>query len=235
MPWLNRYSFAFIATLVLQLAFWSHTKLIRPATDVVPTPPGQQTLQALSFGDSEFYFRFNAMYLQNFGDAFGRVISLRYYDYCNLYQWLRLLDMLNGKSNMLPSMTTYYFSQTQNTTDVRYLVNYLYMHAMSDIKNKWWWLLQSMYLSMYKVNDMDLALKVAQPMMSADVPVWAQQMVAVVHEKRGEMADALRIMENISNNATELSDQDLRYMEYFVKERLGKLEEAERISKAHLK
>lgn len=221
----NRFGAVFAVLLIAQCAFWWSARPIRPDTSVVPTPPGKAALHALTFGDDEFYFRVNAFNLQNFGDGFGRNTSLRFYDYTKLYQWLLLLDSLNARSNMLPSMTTYYFSQTQNPSDVHYLIRYLYAHATRDVANKWWWLMQSIYLSMYKVNDMDLAIKVAKPMVDPAVPVWAQQMVAVVHEKRGEMADALRIMETISDNAETLSDQDLRYMNYFIKERLGKLDE----------
>lgn len=214
-----------IACAALQSAFWWQTHRMRPDLSVVPTPPGRNALHALSLGDNESYFRLWAFQLQNFGDSFGRFTSLRYYDYAKLTQWLMLLDTLNARSNMLPSMATYYFSQTQNKPDVRYLIRYLYTHAVRDVAHKWWWLLQSIYLAMYKANDMDLALKVAAPMIDPGVPVWAQQMIAVVHEKRGEMADALRIMETIHDNAAEMSDQDLRYMEYFVRERIGRLDE----------
>ncbi len=210
-----------------QAAFWWQYHLVRPPTDVVPTPPGKSTLQALSLGDSESYFRFRAMQLQNFGDNYGRSVSLRFYDYSRLYQWLTLLDTINSRSNMLPSISTYYFSQTQNPVDVHYMVSYLYAHSKRDIPHKWWWLLQSIYLALYKINDIDLALKVAKPMIDPGVPAWAQQMVAVVHEKRGEMQDALRIMETIEANAKDITDEDLRFMRYFVEERLGKLKEME--------
>ena len=79
-----------------------------------------------------------------------------------IHQWLLLLDTLNHRSNLLPSMATYYFSQTQNPNDVHYMTNYLYVHASKDIEHKWWWLLQCIYLAMYKLNNMDLALKVAK-------------------------------------------------------------------------
>jgi hypothetical protein len=211
----------------LQGAFWWNTGAIRPATDVVPTPPGKAALQALSLGDSESYFRFRTMQLQNFGDNFGRSVSLRFYDYSRLYQWLTLLDTLNSRSNMLPSMATYYFSQTQNPTDIYYMVSYLYAHSKRDVPRKWWWLMQCIYLSLYRVNDIDLAMKVAKPMIDPAVPAWAQSMVAVVHERRGEMHDALRIMEEIEANAKDITEEDLRFMRYFVEERIQKLEAAE--------
>lgn len=221
---INRYTALMAILISLQGAFWWSTHRIRPATDIVPAPPGKSTLHALSFGDDEFYFRVQTMLLQNFGDQFGRTVPLRYYDYARLFEWLTLLDTLDSRSDMLPSMAAYYFSQSQDKIDNRYMVNYLYAHAIRDVPHKWWWLLQASYLAMHNVHDMDLALKAARPMINDGVPVWAQQMVAVVYEKRGEMEDALNIMETIQQNVKELSDKDLRYMRYFVDERLKKLE-----------
>jgi hypothetical protein len=197
---------------------------MRPGTDIVPTPPGESTLQALAFGDKEFYFRMNAQYLQNFGDTYGQFTSLRYYDQSDIYQWMTLLDTLNNRSDMLPSMAAYYFSQSQVKENVSYMVSYIYTHAMRDVPKKWWWLMQSIYLAQHKINDMDLALKVSKPLVNPEVPVFAQQMAAVVREKRGEMEDALTIMESIRDNAESISDQDLKYMRYFIEERLQALE-----------
>jgi hypothetical protein len=218
-------NYAGLALLIfLQLGFWWQTKDMRPEMGIVPDVPGKEAVQALSFGDKEFFFRVLAFNLQNAGDTFGRFTSLRYYDMNKLFHWFNLLDDLNAKSNMMPAMACYYFGQTQNTPDVRYIVDYLYTHATRDVANKWWWLVQSIYLAQHKLNDMDLALKITQPLMSKGVPVWAQQMLAVVHEKRGEMESALEIMESIKNNAEEIPDADLKFMRYFIEERIGALD-----------
>lgn len=222
--WLHQYA-ALILFVLLQIGFWSQAKNIKPDLSVVPDVPGRATVHALAFGDDEFFFRTLAFMLQNAGDTYGRFTALRYYDFNKLYHWFKLLDALNARSNMIPSLATYYFAQTQNTEDVRYIVDYLYDHATRDIEHKWWWLLQSIYLAMHKLNDMDLALKVAKPMVNPAVPAFAQQMAAVVHEKRGEMEDALSVMQIIEKNAQHISDADLKYMTYFVEERLKTLDE----------
>jgi len=213
--------------LLLQLGYWYKTKDIKPDLSIVPDVPGRSALHAMTFGDDEFYFRILAFNLQNAGDNYGQFTSLRYYDMNKLYHWFNLLDELDPKSDMIPSMASYYFAQTQNTADVRYIVDYLYTHSVRDVEHKWWWLLQAIYLSMHKLKDMDLTLKVAKPLRDDRVPVWAQQMTAVVYEKRGEMEDALHIMEEIQKNAKNIPDSELKYMTYFVKERLGKLEEGQ--------
>jgi hypothetical protein len=215
---------AFIALLLFQVIFWSQTRHIKPELEIVPAVPGKAALDAMSFGDNAFYFRVLALKLQNAGDSYGRFTPLKDYDYHKLALWFGLLDGLDNRSNMVPFMASYYFSQTQNVQDVRYIVDYLYAHATRDIEHKWWWLLQAIYLSIHRLNDMDLALKVATPLVNDKVPAWAQQMAAVVHEKRGEMDDALRIMETIQRHSKDIPEADLRYMEYFVKERLERME-----------
>ncbi len=226
-------SYFILATLVLlQLGFWYKTKSITPEMDIVPAVPGREAVEAMTFGDDQFYFRVLSFNLQNAGDTFGRSTALRYYDFNKLSQWFNLLDGLDYKSNMMPSMATYYFSQTQNTPDVRYVVDYLYTHSTRDVGKKWWWLVQAIYLSMHRLEDKDLALKVSAPLVNKDVPAWAQQMAAVVREKRGEFEDALKIMETISKNATKIEDNDLKYMKYFIDERINKLDKIKKSKKA---
>jgi hypothetical protein len=217
-----------LCLVLCQLVFWYQTRELKPRLDIVPEVPDKVAVQAMSLGDNQFYFRWLALNLQNAGDSYGRFTALKDYDYHKLSQWFTLLDTLDSRSNMIPSMAAYYFSQTQHVPDVRYVVDYLYAHATRDIAHKWWWLIQALYLAQHRLKDMDLALKVAKPLVNKQVPVWAQQMTAVVHETRGEMDDALRIMETIRDNADHIPEADLRYMNYFVKERIHKLEEFER-------
>jgi hypothetical protein len=56
------------------------------------------------------------------------------------------------------------------------------------------------------------------------VPILAQQLPALVLEKRGEFEAAYEIMKAIKENADELSYGEINYMRYFVEERLGMLE-----------
>lgn len=222
--WLRRYSLLLLFVLA-QGAYWWRTHDIMPDFTIVPDPPGRATLHAFTFGDDEFYFRALALQLQNAGDTYGRFSPLRYYDYSKLYLWFTLLDDLDARSNMVPAMASYYYSQTQNTPDVRYVVDYLYNHSVRDVAHNWWWLVQCIYLAMHRLNDMDLALKVAKPLVNPDVPAWAQQMTAVVYEKRGEFGDALSIMDTISKHAKDLTPADLAYMRYFIEERIKRLDQ----------
>ncbi len=210
---------------VAQGAFWYKTLDVLPDMGIVPDVPGETAVKALSFGDEQFYFRVLALDIQNAGDTFGRFTELYKYDFRKLSAWFALLDKLDNTSDYVPFLASYYFSQTQHVPDVRYVVDYLYDHSASRPDKKYWWLAQAAYLAEHKLKDRDLALKVATPLERAETaPFWARQLPAFVHEKRGEMDDALRIIEHIQANTKDIPPGELRFMSYFVNERLKKLE-----------
>lgn len=226
----------FVILLGLQGGFWYQTHRIIPDMTIVPNVPGKEAVKAISLGDEQAFFRLLALQLQNFGDTFGRFTALHKYDFDKLSRWFRLLDSLDNTSNYIPSMATYYFSQTQNKKDVRYIVDYLVDHSKGRVETKWWWVVQAVYLSMHKLEDNDLALDVVKPLEQAkDVPIWVKQLPAFVFEKRGEMDSALQIIDGILKNSDQLSEGELNFMRYFAEERLHKLDKIEKdLDKARL-
>ncbi len=212
--------------MLLQIVFWYRTTDIVPDMSIVPDVPGKETVKAISFGDEQAFFRVLGLQIQNAGDTFGRFTALKDYDFNKLYHWFSLLDTLDDTSNYIPSMATYYFSQTQNKQDVKYVIDYLIEHSAHRISEKWWWLVQAIYLANHKLENPALALEIAKKLEGhTDIPLWAQQMPAFVYEKQGEFEQALRIIDNIIKNQDDFSRGEINFMYHFVEERLGKLEE----------
>lgn len=213
----------FLGLLAAQVVFWSQTRDIRPDMSIVPDVPGREVVKALSLGDEQFYFRVLALQIQNAGDTYGRFTPLKDYDYDKLSKWFSLLDTLDNTSDYIPSLATYYYSQTQNTPDVRYIVDYLSTHAEGRVEQKWWWLIQAMYLANHKLENKELALKVGAPLIDArGIPLWARHFPAFIYEQQGEMAQALYVMEHVLKNyeSEKLSREDFNFMKYFIEERL---------------
>ncbi len=211
-----------------QVWFWQHTRSIAPEMTIVADVPGENAVRALSFGDEEVFFRFLALSIQNSGDTYGRFTALYKYDYNKLYHWFLLLDRLNNQSNYLPAMAAYYFSQTQNPRDIRYLIDYLDHYTDGRVKEKWWWVVQASYLATHKMKDNDRALSVATKLSGIrGIPIWAQQLPAFVHEQRGEFGEALAIIEQVMQHPEDYSQGELNFMRYFVDERLNRLNEVE--------
>lgn len=219
---------ALLLTLSAQGAFWWHSRTIMPEMGIVPAVPGERTVRALSFGDEEAFFRLLALNIQSSGDTFGRFTALYKYDFNKLYHWFHLLDQLDNQSNYLPSMATYYFSQSQNRDNVRYIVDYLDEYTEGRAKEKWWWVAQASYLAGHKLGDTGRALELAERLRGVKgIPMWAQQLPAFVHEERGEMGEALDIISEILKDPSQYSQGELNFMKYFIDERIGKMKEME--------
>jgi hypothetical protein len=213
----------------LQLFFWYNTKKIKPELGIVPEVPGEMAVKANSLGDEELYFRMLALEIQNAGDSFGRFTALKQYNYQKLSDWFFLLDKLDNKSNFVPAIASYYYSQTQHTPDVRYIVNYLDKHYDHDPAEKWWWLSQAVYLANNKLHDKRLALKLAYKLAATPgkAPIWAREMPAFIHEQLGEKEQAYIIVKNLLDNMDDLKPEEIRFMHYFIKERVEKMIEGE--------
>jgi hypothetical protein len=209
-------------------SFWEGTRHILPHMEIVPDVPSDVAVKALSLGDAQFFFRTLAFEIQNAGDSFGRFTPLKDYDYPKLKRWFELLDRLDSRSNFVPSLAAYLFSQSQRAEDTRYIVEYLDEHASRDMENKWWWMYQAAYLANHRLNDKQLALKLAYKLAATpkkDVPIWVRQMPALIHEELGEKEEALAIIYGIGEKVDNLSEGEMNYMRYFITERLGLMQD----------
>jgi hypothetical protein len=217
----------FVLLLLLQGGWWFGTKDIRPSFEAVPVLPGREAIRALSFGDEEAYFRYMALTLQNLGDGYGQVMPLYRYNYALLKEWFLTLDALDARSHFVPSLASYYFSHTQYAPDIRYLVEYLDAHTATQAKEKWWWIAQAVYLANHKMKDPALALRLAERLANSgasDMPMWAKEMPAFIHEKRGELHEAYLIIKGLLEHEQNLSERDRSFMEHFIRERVGKIQ-----------
>jgi hypothetical protein len=220
----------FLLAFCCQIFFWKKTENIKPHFDLVPPAPNQHFVSAISFGDKEFLFRILAARLQNSGDVFAGFVSLKNYDYSRIYDWLKLLDSLNYKSNLAPSLASYYYSQTQNKPDTGYLVNYLDEHASQNPDEKWWWFFQAIYIATNSLGDTNRALELAQKMAknSGDkAPLWTKQMPAFIYEQMGEGCMAFFVIENLikenESGQRAVSAEEMNFMRRFIDSRLARL------------
>ncbi len=216
----------FICFLALQVLFCMQSLRFLPELGIVPPLPSEKEVAALSFGDNQLYFRSLALNLQMSGDTFGRSTPLKDYDYPELLKWFLLLDTLDDQSFYIPSTAAYYFSRSQHTPDVKYVVDYLESRTFKDPDHNWWWLSQAIYLTNSVLKDKPRALKQAQVLkgVKAEMPAWAHQWEAFIHEDMGEKEEATEVMcqsFDTLRNADQLSERELDFMIYYFKDRMG--------------
>ncbi len=112
--------------------------------DFIDKVPSSKQAQLLSFGDEQFYFRTSALKVQNFSHHFGDFTALVDYNYDKLIQWFEMLDRLDGRSNLVPSFASYYYSQTPNKEQLRKIVNYI-ENRSKNLESSWWWRMQAVF------------------------------------------------------------------------------------------
>lgn len=215
-----------------QIFFWNNTQHIKAKFDIIPPAPNKYIIEAASLGDKEFLFRSLATRLQNSGDIFAGFVALKKYNYPRLYNWMKVLDNLNSESNLIPSLAAYYYSQTQNIEDSRYMIKYLDEHASRDIDKKWWWLFQSVFIAKAKLNDLDLALKLAHKLAKNEAdnaPFWTKQMPAFIYEEMGKGCLAFGVIKQLiaenENNKRQITPEEMNFMRHFISNRLKKLKD----------
>ncbi len=233
----HRYSYriylaVFLLLLAFQLIFWLQTEGIKPTDEVLPQPPNHYLAEALSLGDKQFLFRILTNRVAVSGNIFGGYISLREYDYQKLYNWLKLLDSLDPKSDSAAGLAGYYFSSTTKKENNLLLIKYLDEHSSSDLAKNWWWMYQATYIAQHNLKDLDLALKLANKVAHAegeDVPLWIHQFPAFLYEKQGEACSSFKVIEKIlKDNETgvrPISAKEAGFMRYFINHRLSKLQQ----------
>ncbi|MDR2527278.1 MAG: hypothetical protein LBC92_05395 [Rickettsiales bacterium] len=213
--------------LFLQILFWSKTEKIKPDLSILPELQNIETIKAISFGDEQFYFRVKALEIQNSGDTFGRFTPLKYYDYEKLVNHFKILEILDNKSSYIPSMASYYFSQTQNKNDLIYIIKYLEQYADKDPKNRWWWYYQATFIANHIYNDKKLAIYLSTKLKDAspkDAPAWTKQLLPIILANNNEECESLKIMNDLLLD-DKLKPNEINFMKYFIKEKIIKLKE----------
>jgi hypothetical protein len=225
--------YLFLGTFACQIFFWKETEKTRASFELIPQVPNKYALSIFSLGDNEFLFRVLATRLQNSGDVFAGFAALKNYDYTRIYDWMKMLDGLNDKSVMVPSLASYIYSQTQNKDDNYLIVKYLDEHAAIDLDNNWWWLMQAVFIAKKDLQDMNLAIELADKLAkneAKNAPSWTRFMNAVLREKTGDNCAIFRVVENLvqdlnRKDGTKLSAGELDLQRHFIKSHLDKLKE----------
>lgn len=188
----------FAGVLTLNFAFWSHARTVLSAWPNVPAPPSNLAAPLSGVGDEEAAYRLYGYSLQNFGNAGGRFMPLRDYDYAMLKKWFFMAQTLDPRANYVPFLAAFYFGAIEDRPEaLSHIVDFLAVEGQAPYPQKWRWLAHAVYLARYKLNDMPRALSLAETlskMKGDDVAPWARQLPAFIQLQIGNREAAYEIM-----------------------------------------
>ncbi len=192
----------------LQFATWFLiSQRIKPDFTITPLPPSRIEMDIASLGDEQFAYRMYGQLLQNAGDTFGETVPLKDYDFNKLEQWFYAVDALSSKSEYIPSIAAFYYGQSQNTEDCRYIIKYLIDHADKNPVGQWRWYMEAIYLGSYRMKDYEIVKPLAEKIISLnnkDVPLWAKTLVPFMIQRQGDVCSAYEML--IKINEKELQE-----------------------------
>lgn len=211
-------------TFMLYGAFWFYTKDLRPEWKSVPPPPPENTIELAAMGDKQFFFRVNALNIQNFGDIGGRVTPLKDYNFELLARWFFLMDKLDPFSDIIPHIAGYGFGASQDPSKIDPIIDYLAYVGQRSYGEKWRWMVQAIYLERFRRGDLDKALRMAKVMThhgNPNMPSWARQMEVFVLAEKGEKEAAYQLMQSLIADASgKLPVSEIQSMKDYVCRRI---------------
>jgi len=218
-------SMLFLA-LAVNVLFWGWSRKVYPQWEGVPPPPDRRASAVMALSDTQFSYRFFALMLQNLGDVGRDVTPLKKYDYKRLSQWFLLLHGLDPASDHIPMIAAHYFGATRVPADAAEVVKYLSAVGQIPVGDKWRFLAHAAFLAQHRMNDTDLALKLAYRLTEMNqegvsMPQWARQMPAFILAEKGDKAAAREFMSNMLVTGFAEHPEEINFMKSFLIDRIG--------------
>ncbi|ABC20916.1 hypothetical protein F11_00565 [Rhodospirillum rubrum F11] len=152
----------------------------------LPPPPAPEAVAVLSLDDRAGGQRALALWLQNAGEATGRVAPLPLGDGERLALWLAVIDGLAPGSELAPALAALHFGAAARGPAARRLARALAALAQTRLPGRWPWLVHAAALAGDRGGDRALAAALARPLAdlpAGDLPDWARRLPDALSRK----------------------------------------------------
>jgi hypothetical protein len=226
----------FAIFLLANIACWLSVRHVQAKWANVPPPPSAFGASVGAMGDRQMAYRVGALMLQNFGDMGGRTTRLSEYNFERLGQWFMLEDALDPRAVHVPYVASFYYGGVPDGKKLRPLIEYLaYVGRRQDAHQRmgyqnWRWMGQAVYLARFKLEDLNLALTLANElaaMYKPGMPAWTKQMPVFVTSAQGDKKAAYALMLSIlKEDAKTMQKAEVNFMLWYICSRLLTSDEA---------
>lgn len=192
---------------------------ISPQWQILPAAPSPLLSELLAFGDHQYLFRVLALRLQNAGDFGGRIVPVSQYDPVAVVSWLEAIEGLDGISIFPIALANGFFGQSQNATKIEPIIEYMSRSVDRRPEHKWPWLIQAMSLARYRLNDNEVALRIARQAAAynfPDIQPWTGLLPAFVLEDMGRFQEAIDVTNSVrARFAGRMSNHDESFIRQY--------------------
>lgn len=210
----------FLAALLAQVMVWMHLRPQQAEWANVPPAPSERAATMSMLGDPQLAYRAIGIMLQNLGDSGGRTTALKDYNYTRLGRWFIVQEELDPVSNYTPLLAAFYFGATEDVDDLGPVIDYLARVGESSHSSKWRWLAQAIYLSRFKQNDLDKALKLSYRLAALyrpGMPAWVVQMPTFILAQKGDQEAAYDLaIQILQGDTSNMHPNEINFMREYI-------------------
>ena len=201
-----------LATFVLQV----NNNMSLPPPKVyeidLPEPPGEIMLTALSVGDKVTFSKVLTLWLQAFDNQQGQSLSFHDLDYDKVVRWMESILYLDSRTEYPLLNATHVYSFIKDKEKVRKMIVFVRGAFAQNPGQRWQWMAGATTLAKNEVEDIDLALEMAQELRVGiegieGVPSWARQMEGFLLLDLNRFEEAIVFLENLIESG-ELTDEN---------------------------
>ena len=224
---LNIPKYFLVIFFLMQAVFWFFSNRIKPTFIITPYPPTKTEIEALSFGDKQFFYRKLAFNLQNAGDKFGHYTNFAQHDYYKLRRWFEALDNIDKKSQYIPYMAAYYYSIVKDTERSKIIAEYITNYAKKDPQQHWRLLTTAAYIYYKEVGQSNKEIEeIGEILLKQNIPTWAKALAAFYLEDSGDICNAYKLIIKISQDEilTEKANTEDQFLINILTENINKLQ-----------
>ena len=179
-------------------------------------PANPEFYRLLSLGSQKLMSYLLTLRLQLHDNQLGRNIRYRYLDYDVLSQWLMALYEMNPQSDYPAFLASRVYSQVKDKNKIRKMV--MLVDALFD-KNPlqhWRRMTEACVLAKHALNDLPLALKLAQKIAnipsSVNIPYWARDMKLVLLDDLNELESAQLLISTMLQEGDIQDPDEIRFL-----------------------
>lgn len=205
----------FLFMLAIQLTWGSLRAPPRADISDLPAPPALAYLRFAGIGDNIFLSKALVLWLQGHDYQPGISLSYRELDYDRLIDWLDTILLLDPASQYPLLLASRVYGDVNDQDRQRKMLAFIADEFMDYPAERWRWMAHAVYVARYRLDDNDLALKLARKLAensTDNVPFWARQMHIYILEDMGQI-EAARVLLGGLIDSGEIEDpNELRFL-----------------------
>ena len=211
--WINRLQLVLLILFVLT-SLWAVHYPSKPKD----LPPSMHTpqLRLLALGEPQLLARYLEYWLLRFDTQAGAVMRLESLNYAYLIGWLTSIQTLDPRSDYPGLVATGYFSAVNDPQRLHLLLEFVNTLFLQAPAQRWRWQAQAVLLAKYRLNDLELALSLAQALREQTgldlLPAWARELELIILQDLGEFAAAEQAAISLLESGVVTQPDEVKYL-----------------------